>query len=124
MPLDRIEDALRIPRVRLLALSAVEFGTGTRHDLAAIGRLCRDHGVLFCVDGIQGLGCLSLDVERCGIDFLAAGAQKWLCSVEGSGIFYCKRRMLDSLTPPVVGWHNVADDTKPSCTKLVTGSPA
>jgi selenocysteine lyase/cysteine desulfurase len=70
--------------------------------------MCREHGVLFCVDAIQSLGCFPLDVARCGIDFLAADGHKWLLSVEGCGIFFCRRRMLERLAPRILGWHNVA----------------
>ncbi len=108
LPLERVEEALRRPRVRLLALSSVEFGSGARNDLEALGHLCRERGVLFCVDAIQSLGCLALDVERCGVDFLSADGHKWLLSVEGCGIFFCARRLLDRLTPRIVGWRNVA----------------
>jgi selenocysteine lyase/cysteine desulfurase len=111
LPLDRVADALQGGRARLLALSSVEFGSGMRHDLEALGRLCNDRGVLFCVDAIQSLGCLPLDVERCRIDFLAADGHKWLLSVEGCGIFYCARRALELVRPRVVGWRSVVDNT-------------
>ncbi len=110
LPLETVEETLRRPRVRLLALSSVEFGSGARNDLATLGKLCREHGVLFCVDAIQSLGCFPIDVERCGIDFLAADGHKWLLSVEGCGLFYCARRALELLTPRVIGWRNVANN--------------
>jgi selenocysteine lyase/cysteine desulfurase len=108
LPFERIEEALASPRVRLLALSSVEFGSGARNDLEALGKLCRERGALFCVDAIQSLGCLPIDVERCAIDFLAADGHKWLLSVEGCGVFYCASRVLDRVTPRIVGWRSVA----------------
>ena len=45
-------------------------------DLAAVGALCRDRGVLLAVDAIQSLGVLPIDVKRMGIHFLAAGARE------------------------------------------------
>ncbi len=107
LPLERVETALRDPKVRLLALSSVEFGSGARNDLEALGRLCRQHDVLFCVEAIQSLGVLPLDVRRCGVDFLAADGHKWLLSVEGCGLFFCARHRVESLTPRVVGWRSV-----------------
>jgi glutamate/tyrosine decarboxylase-like PLP-dependent enzyme len=64
-----------------------------RQDLAAIGGLCRAR-VLLCIDAIQSLGCLPLDVVRDRVDFLSADGHKWLLSVEGCGVFYCARRRL------------------------------
>lgn len=132
LPLERVEEALRDPAVRLLALSSVEFGSGFRQDLAALGRLCRERGVLFCVDAIQSVGVVPLDVEAFGVDFLAADGHKWLLSVEGCGIFYCARRALERVRPRVVGWHSVADaasydlvqlELKPDAGRFEEGSP-
>ncbi len=108
LPLDSVAEALRSPATRLLALSSVEFGSGARNDLARLGELCREHGVLLCVDAIQSVGCLDLDVSSLAIDFLAADGHKWMLSVEGCGVFYCARRLLEQVTPRVVGWSNVA----------------
>jgi len=132
LPLERVEEALRSPRVRLLALSSVEYASGARNDLEALGRLCADRGVLFCVDAIQSLGCLPLRPAAWGIDFLAADGHKWLCSVEGCGIFFCARRMLDRLAPRVVGWRSVVDnrnydryrlELQPSAGRFEEGTP-
>jgi selenocysteine lyase/cysteine desulfurase len=110
LPVESVAEALSDPHVRMLTLSSVEFGSGARNDLETIGGLCRDRGVLFCVDAIQSLGCFPLDVERCGIDFLAADGHKWLLSVEGCGIFFAARRSLELLTPRVVGWRSVTNN--------------
>jgi selenocysteine lyase/cysteine desulfurase len=132
LPLETVEAALGDPRARLLALSSVEFGSGARNDLAALGALCRERGVLFCVDAIQSLGVQPLDVAGLGIDFLAADGHKWLCSVEGCGIFYCAEQLQDRLAPRVIGWRNVPDnrdfDTyqtglQPSAIRYEEGTP-
>ncbi|HXV36416.1 MAG TPA: aminotransferase class V-fold PLP-dependent enzyme [Myxococcota bacterium] len=110
LPIESVEAALQDPRARLLALSSVEFGTGARNDLEALGALCRERGVLFCVDAIQSLGCFPIDVERCGIDFLAADGHKWLLSVEGCGIFFCSKRARDRIAPRIIGWRSVSNN--------------
>jgi cysteine desulfurase/selenocysteine lyase len=110
LPLESVAEALASPRARLLTLSSVEFGSGFRQDLPALGRLCREHGVLFCLDAIQSLGVLPMDATGWGVDFLAADGHKWLCSVEGCGIFYASRRVLDRITPRVIGWRSVTDN--------------
>lgn len=92
---------------RLVSLSFVEYASGFRNDLDAIGALCRHHGAYFFVDAIQGLGILPLDVRQTPIDFLAADGHKWLLGPEGAGIFYCRRELLDVLHPVGVGWNSV-----------------
>lgn len=94
-------------RTRILSLSFVEYATGFRNDLDAIGALCREHDVLFFVDAIQGLGVLPLDVSRSPIDFLAADGHKWLLGPEGAGLFYIRRELVERLHPVGVGWHSV-----------------
>ena len=107
----RIEDldAAIDSSTRLLSISHVQFATGFRSDLAAIGQLCRDRGVLFCVDAIQGLGVLPIDVSAMQIDFLSADGHKWLLAPEGAAIFYCRRDNLDRLRPTSIGWKSVVN---------------
>jgi len=132
LPLEVIEQALERPRVRLLALSSVEFGSGARNDLEAIGNLCRERGVLFCVDAIQSVGCFPIDVRSCAIDFLAADGHKWMLSVEGCGIFFCSKRVQELVTPRIVGWRSVRNnrdfdtyhmDLQPSAGRFEEGTP-
>ncbi|MEP7233719.1 MAG: aminotransferase class V-fold PLP-dependent enzyme [Ignavibacteriota bacterium] len=76
------------PETRLLSLSSVQFLTGFRADLEAIGKLCKERNILFAVDAIQGLPHSPIDVESSRIDFLAAGAHKWLMGTEGTAFVY------------------------------------
>lgn len=93
----------------------MEFLTGFRTDLQAIGEWCRAHGAYFIVDGIQSLGAIPMDVCAYGIDFLAAGGPKWLMGPVGVGFLYCRREWLEEMHPPmagclsVVGWEDWRD---------------
>src|SRR5262245_35586086 len=55
---------------RVLTVSAVEFASGFRNDLSALGERCRRAGVFFFVDAIQALGVLPFDVQQSPIDAL------------------------------------------------------
>ena len=94
-------------RTRLLTISFVEFATGFRNDLAALGEECRRRGIRFFVDAIQGLGVFPLDVSALPIDYLAADGHKWLLGPEGAGVLYVRRERLDELRPVGVGWNSV-----------------
>lgn len=106
--LEEIEKALA-PPTRLLAISSVEFGNGFRNDLEALGKICRRRDVWFCVDAIQSVGLIDLDVKRCGIDFISADGHKWLLSIEGVGAMYVSRRILEEVDPVNVGWKSVVN---------------
>lgn len=102
-------------RTRLVALSFVEFCTGYRHDLATVSELCRQHHARLCVDGIQGLGALPLDVNRCGVDYLAAQAPKWLLGPIGIGFLYCRLERLPELDLVMGGWRGVVNQKDYFC---------
>ncbi|HEX4438947.1 MAG TPA: aminotransferase class V-fold PLP-dependent enzyme, partial [Thermoanaerobaculia bacterium] len=51
-------------RTRVVAVSWVAFHNGWVFPLEEIGALCRERGILFFVDAIQGLGALPMDVAR------------------------------------------------------------
>ena len=96
-------------RTRVVSLSFVEFGSGFRNDLEAIGKYCREKDLLFVVDAIQGLGALKLDVQACCIDALSADAHKFLLGPDGVGLLYISRRAMESIRPTVVGWMSVGN---------------
>ena len=93
--------------VGMLAISWVSFVSGDMADLETIGRMCRDRGIRFVVDAIQGVGTTPLDVHACNIDILACGAQKWLLSPWGSGFCYVRGELTERLEPRTPGWLGV-----------------
>lgn len=105
-PVEKI--AAAIPGARLLAISFVNYLSGYRVDLEAIGSVCHQHGCFFFVDAIQGMGVLPLDVESCHIDALAADGHKWMLGPEGNGVLYVREKWLDAIEPVEFGWTNPA----------------
>ena len=112
-PLERIDEAVR--GARLLTISFVQYLSGYRADLEAIGEICHRRGALFFVDAIQGLGALPLDVRRCRIHALAADGHKWLLGPEGCGVLYVEQDIQDQVEPVEFGWTNVARFNDYSC---------
>ncbi len=94
-------------RTRLLAISSVQYASGLRMDLARIGAFCRARGVLFCIDAIQSLGALPLDVQAVYADFVVADGHKWLLGPEGLAVFYCRAERREALRLHQYGWHMV-----------------
>jgi selenocysteine lyase/cysteine desulfurase len=92
---------------RLLAVSWVHYVTGLTLDLERLGEFCRQRDILFCVDAIQGLGALPIDVRACRVDFLAADGHKWLLGPEGIAVFYCRPEVRDRLRLSQIGWHSL-----------------
>ena len=105
-PLEKIDAACR--GARLLAISFVQYLSGYRADLQALGEICRRHGCFFVVDAIQGLGAFPVDAARYGIHALAADGHKWLLGPEGCGILYIDAVLREHVAPVEFGYTNVA----------------
>lgn len=105
-PLDRIDEATR--GARLLSISFVNFLSGFRAPIQAIGEICRRNRCIYIVDAIQGLGAFPLDVQACHIDGLAADGHKWMLGPEGCGILFISRQLQEVVEPVEFGWTNVA----------------
>jgi len=92
---------------RLVSCSSVQYASGLMHDLAKIGKACREHEILFCVDAIQSLGAIQFDVNAVQADFVVADGHKWLCAPEGTALFYCRQNVMSQLQLKQHGWRMV-----------------
>ena len=99
--------ALCDDRTRLCAVSWVQYARGLRLDLARLGNGLRERGVLFCIDGIQGLGALPFDLAEIPADFVAADGHKWMLGPEGLALFWVRPALRESLRLTQHGWHMV-----------------
>ena len=104
--LDEIDRACQ--GARLFAVSFVQYISGFRVDLAAVGEICRRRGCLLAVDAVQGLGPYPVDVKRAGVHVLSASAHKWLLGPEGVAMLYLDPALMAGLDVVEFGWTNVA----------------
>jgi cysteine desulfurase / selenocysteine lyase len=117
---------------RVLVTSFVQFATGFRQDLVALGRLCEERNLTFVVDATQGMGVFPIDVVNSGIDFLVFSGYKWAQAGYGVGGLYVAPRFLNPTSFPVAGWWSVRDpeavvndrlDLKETAAALEVGCP-
>ncbi|PYK71893.1 MAG: aminotransferase class V [Verrucomicrobia bacterium] len=99
-----VESALT-KRTRLVALASAHNISGYRVDVETIGALCSERGVLFSLDAIQTLGAFPIALKH--VDFLSAGAQKWMLGPSGAGILFVKNSRHELLRPMIIGGWNV-----------------
>lgn len=96
------------PGTVAVAVSAVDFRTGARADLAGLREAVGDR--LLIVDGIQGFGVVDIDWTMA--DALVVGGQKWLRAGWGTGFVALSSRALDRLRPLLGGWTGVEDPSR------------
>ncbi|MFN2387284.1 MAG: aminotransferase class V-fold PLP-dependent enzyme [Thermoanaerobaculia bacterium] len=95
-------------RTRVVAVSWVAFHNGWVYPIEEIGAFCREKGILFVLDAIQGLGALPLDLGEVPVDVVVADAHKWLLGPEACAIFRVSENARDRVPPLAAGWWNVA----------------
>jgi cysteine desulfurase family protein len=84
---DAIRKAIR-PETRMIALTHASNVLGTVQPIAEIGRIAREHNLLFLVDAAQTAGVLLIDVRTANIDLLAFPGHKSLLGPTGTGALY------------------------------------
>jgi cysteine desulfurase/selenocysteine lyase len=106
--LDDLEAAVDDDTVAV-SISHVTQGEGFRQDLGAVSKLAHAHGALLLVDAAQSAGAVQIDAHAQGIDFLAAGACKWLLGAAGVAFFYSAKSHMQGM-PPHAGAPSAANE--------------
>ena len=102
----------------VLCISHVQYKSGFRNDLFALGQLCRDHDLTFVVDATQSFGAFPVDVDGAGIDFFISSGYKWITSGYSVGVLCLSEAFLHSEAFPAVGWRSAKDPYSLICDRL------
>jgi selenocysteine lyase/cysteine desulfurase len=120
------------PETKILVSSAVQYCTGFRQDLKALGSLCRKYGLAFVVNATQAIGVMPIDVREAGIDYMAFSGLKWTTSGYGAGVMYVAQEKLNKSGLPFAGWQstqnpnlmtNIAWKLRPEASVVEAGCP-
>ena len=102
-PVEDVEAALTA-ETGAVALSQVQYASGFHADVAAVGRLCRERGLLFALNACQAVGQVPVDVAAAGAHLCAGTSHKWMMAGFGGGFLYVKEGLMEGLTAPWAGW--------------------
>lgn len=111
-------ESLVNPKTKAVIISHASNVCGTVLPIEAIGQVCKKHDLFFVVDSAQSAGTIQIDIEKCGIDFLAFTGHKGLLGPQGIGGFLISERLDAQMIPYLSGGTGSQSDSLDMPTNL------
>ena len=96
-----------MPDIKTIVTSWVQYGTGFRQDLEALGKIKGNR--FLAVNATQGFGAMKVDVKKWNCDFLCTNSYKWMMAGYGGGILYVRKKWLEKFKPAFVSWRSMEE---------------
>ncbi len=110
-------------KTRVICLPHVHTFSGHIVDIAAIGKICRERGIIFVVNLSQSLGYIPIDLSQLGIDAITSAGFKWLCGPYGTGVCWIKPELRKTLKYHQAFWVNVMTESELISTEDIHFTP-
>jgi selenocysteine lyase/cysteine desulfurase len=103
--LEAIERSIT-PETRIIVSSFIQYNTGFKQDIVALGELCRKYNLIYVVNATQGMGSFSINVTKAKPDFMVFTCLKWTLAGYGIGGLYIDKKWLGKIPFPAAGWRS------------------
>ena len=105
-------ESLIKPNTKLLIMAHGSNVCGAVQDAAAVGELCKKHGIAFALDVAQTAGHIDIDFEGWGLSALVAPGHKGLLGPSGIGVMLLADKFAKELDPLIAGGTGSASDSE------------
>ncbi len=119
---DTLIDALD-ERTSVLAVSQVQYATGTVVDIPRLREATRDAGASLIVDASQAAGAVPMDVSAWSAEAVVSSGYKWLGGHGGVALAAVSERLLENI-PPLPGWMGAPEPFGFDATNLLVAPDA
>ena len=104
--LNAIEDKIKNHKIKILAVSHVQYLTGFKVDIEALRFLCDKYKVLFILDSTQSLGALPFSFRSSGVNICITSNYKWMNAGYGTGIMCIDQETFHRYPPRIGGFNS------------------
>ena len=100
------------PETKLAVIAHASNVSGSIQDAEAVGRICKEHGIFFLLDGAQTAGHYPIDFERLNLSALSVPGHKGLLGPQGIGALLITKELAQVLSPVITGGTGSASHTE------------
>ncbi len=109
LTVDEVVQAIT-PKTKVVCLPLVHSFSGWPMDIAAIGKICRERGIIFIVNVSQALGAQLVSVKDLSADAIVCAGYKWLLGPYGTGFCWMTQALREQLVYPQAYWISLMDE--------------